>query len=398
MTPSQPDLSIASCVLVTLDPADPHIPRFLGRTTAQRQVEFAAACGCREAIVLGGGGTAEAIATRHLAEDLGLTVREVSGPHALARAGLVGERLLVLQPDLLPDPTALPTGAGQAGGCVITLAAGPGVEAGHERIDLARAWAGALVLPGALLPRLLDLPEDAEAAPALLRIALQAGLPEVPLAVAHLADGRWFLARTPADGRLAEEKWLARHMAPARGDPLSRQFVQAILRKAGGQLLEKRWVQPLVWTLALALPLIGVTLCYLGSAAPGFASLALAAPVLEAALGLGHLQRARAGQFTRQVSGLRHLRTLLDAALLAAGVLSVSGTVLERIFTPLVLLASLYGAAADGPDRLTRWRDRGLAAATVALGGAALSAQAGLMLAALAVLALNLLQMHGRKG
>ena len=399
MTKINPDTSnpaIASCVLLSLTTTGFERARFLGRSTMQRQVEFAAACGCVEVILLGGGGSAEAIATRHLAEELGLAVREVSGPHGLARAGLVGERLLVLQADLLPDPSALPAGAGLAAGGILTLSAGPGVEAGYERIDLARAWVGLLVLPGALLTRLLDLPEDSEAAPALLRIGLQAGLPDCAMAQRHLSDGSWCLARTVEDGRLAEEKWLARHLVAASGDPVSRQLAQGLLRRAGGRLLDRPWIYPAAMGVALALPLAGVALSYWGRAVPGFLALAVAAPLLEAGLGLGQLQRARSGHFGRADSKLGDLRKGFDLAMLAAGVLAVSGTWLERGFAPLVLLAALYAVPPHGPARLTRWRDRGLAAAAVAIGAAALSAQAGLMLAALALLALNLLQMQRR--
>lgn len=385
-------------MLVSIEASLAEGARFLGRSTAQRQVEFAAACGCREAILLGAGGSAEAIATRHLAEELGLAVREVSGPHDLARAGLVGQRLLVLQADLLPDPSALPIGTDVPTGCVVTVLAGPGVEAGYERIDLGRAWAGLIVLPGALLPRLLDLPEDAEAAAALLRIGLQAGLPDRALALDHLADGSWCLAHTSEDGRLAEEKWLSRHLLADIGEPLSRQFAHIVLRKLGGRLLDARWMRPLALGLALALPLLGVALCTLGHAAAGFLAIALAAPMLEAALGLGHLHRARAGHFGLADGPLGHLRKVQDLAMLMAGFLAVSGTLLERSFAPLVLLAALYSGPKQAPVKLTRWRDRGLVALTVALGAAALSAQAGLMLVTLAVLALNLAQIYRSAG
>jgi hypothetical protein len=398
VTAIDPEDFIASCVLVSLTASGAEQAHFLGRTTAERQVEFAAACGCTTVILLGGGGSPEAIATRHLAEGLGLSVREVSGPHALARAGLAGERLLVLQGDLLPDPTALPTGSDIGSAHILTLAAGPGVEAGFERIDLSRAWAGLLVLPGALLARLLDLPEDAEAASALLRIGLQAGLAERQLALAHLDDGTWCLASDLSQGNLAEEKWLARHLTPAGGDPLSRQLAQVLLRHLGGAMLDRPWARPLALGLALMLPLAGIALCQWGQAALGFLVLALTAPLLELALGLGRLQRARAGHFGGADSKLAHLRKALDLALLVAGVLAVSGTLLERSFAPLVLLAAFHGVSPKGPPRLTRWRDRGLAAALVAVGAVALSPQAGLMLAALAMLALNLLQTQRRGG
>lgn len=386
-------------MLISLSPSasGADAPRFLGRSTAERQVEFAAACGCREVITLGEGGTAAATATRHLAESLGLAYRELSGPHALARGGLAGERLLVLQAELLPDPAAWPADANVGASVILTLAAGLGVEAGYQRIDLARAWAGALVLPGALLPRLLDLPDDTEAASALLRIALQAGLPERPLALPHLSDGSWCLATSPEDGRLAEEKWLTRQMAPSSADPLSRQLANGLLRRTGGAMLERSWLHPLALGTALLLPLAGIALCNLGQAAGGFLVLALAAPVLEVALGLGRLKRARAGYFGA-ADKLGHVRKALDLALVIAGVLAVSGTWLERGFAPLVLVAVFYAVPPQGSSRLTRWRDRGLAAALVAAGALALSAQAGLMLAVLAILSLNLAQIRNPSG
>lgn len=394
MTDREP---LASSALVTLRAEEPDadVPRMLGRTAAERQVEFAAACGCGDVIVVGAMGSPQAIALGHLAESLGLRFREVGGPHQLGRAGLAGERLLVLQPDLLPDPAAWPRGGtgmeDDQRGMVLTLPAGPGVEAGFERIDLARAWGGALVLPGALLPRLLDLPDDVEPASALLRIALQAGLPERSLDLAALADGRWSLPGDAAQARVAQSRWLERQLAPAPDAPLSCKFAALLLRRAGGRFLERRETRPILIGAALALLPAAVLLCREAWDATGFALLALSVALLELGLGLGRLQQARRGVFTA-ASRLDWLRWLTDAAHLACGVIAIEGDRLEQVFAPLVLLAVFHLKPAHPVARWQVLRDRGLAALVIAVGAMLHSAQAGIMLAVLLLMSLALVQ------
>lgn len=387
------NVPLAASALVTIPAAHGEIaaPRMLGRSAAERQIEFAAACGCSEVIVLGGTGATEAIGLRHLAEGLRLKFREMSGPHALARAAQPGERLLVLQPGLLPDPSAWPRGADSERGIVLTLPAGAGVEAGFERIDLAHAWAGALVLPGALISRLLTLPDDIDASSALLRIALQAEVPLATLDVAALADASWCLPHGQAEARLAEEKWLERQIGDAPAAPLSHRLAAFVLRRAGGRLLERREAQPIALGLALILPLGAIALCRANMEIAGFLALAAASPLLELALGLGRLQQARRGAFV-VLEKLAPLRWLLDTALLVCGVLAIEGDMIERIFAPLVLLAAFHAGRAKPGGMSNIWRDRGLAAAIVAGGALVHSAQAGVMLAALALLALNIWQ------
>jgi hypothetical protein len=388
---------LASGVLVTLRAEAPgvEVPRMLGRTAAERQVEFAAACGCAEVIAVGDTASPEAFALRHLSETLGLRYREVGGPHELGRAGLAGERLLVLQPDLLPDPAAFPRGEAAHDdaqrGMVLTLPAGPGLEAGFERIDLGRAWGGALVLPGALLPRLLDLPDDVEPASALLRIALQAGLPERSLDLAALADGSWSLPADPEQARLAEDRWLDRQLAPSPEAPLSRKLSALVLRRAGGRFLERRETRPVLLGVALALMPAAALLCREAWDATGFLLLALSVVLLELGLGLGRLQQARRGAF---VTGgkLHRLRWLVDVALLASGVIAIEGDRLEQLFAPLVMLAAFHLKPAHPVARLLSLRDRGLIALVIAAGALLHSAQAGVMLAALLLMVLGILQ------
>src|SRR5690606_41211862 len=53
------------------------------------------------------------------------------------------DELLALAPGLLPEAADALEGLGKRKG-VLVLPAGPGVAAGFERLDLNRAWAGAL--------------------------------------------------------------------------------------------------------------------------------------------------------------------------------------------------------------------------------------------------------------
>src|SRR5690606_37403223 len=144
----------------------------------------------------------------------GARFQAIRDGHGLLGAVSAADELLVMAPGLVAeDAGALETLAGAKG--VLVLPAGPGVAAGFERIDLERAWAGALVLPGALVERLADLPADSEPAAALLRVALQAQVPERRMAETPLALGSWLMVGAKDDAARREREWLRRHMPAA---------------------------------------------------------------------------------------------------------------------------------------------------------------------------------------
>ncbi len=96
--------------------------------------------------------------------------------------------MLVQQPGLWPD-CHVAVGHLSADPIILVLPSGAGQQAGFERIDLDRAWAGVLTMPAILLQKLDNLPEDIAPAPALLRIALQNRLAETRLPVSLIDDG-----------------------------------------------------------------------------------------------------------------------------------------------------------------------------------------------------------------
>jgi hypothetical protein len=368
--------------------------RVLGRWLGEWQVDHAVDCGCTGLFILGGGGGAEAIATRLSAERQGLKVRDLATPHALAGAIAPGELLLVMQPQVLPSGLDW---AGEADhrGLLLSFAAAPGVEAGFERIDLARAWAGVMLVHGHAVHRLLELPEDVEAAPALLRVALQAGVPDRRLPDTMIANGDWPLLGRGVPVHLHEEKWLSRKFAAEAGsvDTLTARLCHWALLRWGASLPGKAAAVPAALAGGGVLTIGGVAAAWYGAGAAGFALLALAALALELAGSIAGLQRGR--EKVRLL--LPALRRVIDAGLLACGYLGVDGRWFRQLFPALVLV---LGLNLPGPGGKTRWwhaalADRALVAALMAAVALVTSPEVAMMLAASLLLTGKILPQRG---
>lgn len=392
-------LPINRQALICLPPApDEGAParHVLGRWLGEWQVDHAVDCGCTGLFILGGGGGggAEAIATRLSAEQQGLKVREIATPHALAGAVAPGDLLLVLQPQVLPSGLDWASGADHRG-LVLSFPAAPGVEAGFERIDLARAWAGVMLVPGNAVHRLLELPEDVEAAPALLRVALQHGVPDQRLPEAMIASGDWPLLGRGVPVRLHEEKWLSRRIfgAAGAGDNLTARLCHMLLRRWGASLPGKPAAIPAVLAGCSLFATGGVAMAWYGLGAAGFALLALASLALEMAGAIAGLQRGR--EKLRRL--LPALRRVIDVGLLACGYLGVEGRWFRQVFPALVLVLGLNLPVPGGPQRW--WQaalaDRALVSAIVAGVALVTSPEVALMLAATILLAAR---MAGSRG
>ena len=263
------------------------------------------------------------------------------------------------------------------------------MQAGFERIDLSRAWAGLLLMPGGMVQRLLELPEDVEAAPALLRIALQWGVPDWRMAEEAIADGTWTVLGRGVPVRAHEEKWLAQRLRPAAGEPFSRRLCHFALRKWGGSLPGRAAALPGSLAAAGVLVASAIALAWQQFGAAAFAVLALAALALEFALALAALQRRRGALIGR----LPWLRWVIDFAALGCGYVSVEGRWFRQLFPPLALVLGLNGTSRASPAWLASLHDRPLACALVAAVGAFAPVEVGLMLVSVLLLAANL----GRK-
>jgi hypothetical protein len=374
--------------LISLDNTDPSADaprRVLGRWLGQWQLDHALAAGASGLLILGGGGGAEAVDLRLRAEQTGLKVRQITTPHALAGAVAAGDLLLVLQPQLLPTHDGWQAAIGPAG-LIPTFPAATGVQAGFERIDLSRAWAGALAIPGHLLPRLLDLPEDVESGPALLRIALQAGVPEQRMGDDLLAGGAWIQLGRGVPVHLHEEKWLAQRIVPIAGEPVSRRLWGMALRRWGASLPGMpRATAGLIGGSGL-LALGGVALGWQGLGAWGFLAIAMAAFGLEGAAVVARLMGCN-DRLSRLVP---RLHWGVDLAVVACGFFAVEGRWFRRIFPPLVVALGFNLRGGNRPAWLESLHDRTLACFTVFAIGLIASVEVGLMLVAVLALVATL--------
>jgi len=276
--------------------------------------------------------------------------------------------------------------------CILVIPSGAGVQGGFERIDLDRAWAGALVLPGHLLSGLGALPYDVAPAPALLRIALQHRLPEMRLPAELLDTGQWSLLRSPEGAKMQERLWLSRKVGEARGTGLSQVLARKLLLFSDGALASVPRGFAAVLTGA-ALSLVGA----LGAAwysrpALAFGLLALAALLTELTL---RLARVRAVPFDRP-GKWPLMRYLLDLGLAGCGVLAIEGLWQRSLFAPLVLVAGLLLLDRRAlPSAAELLRDRGAAALTLAAMLLVLRPELAIMVLAVLELAANLAPQRG---
>jgi len=369
-----------------------------GKTLSRRQLDFALAAGCESVIALGDGASAEAFALRHAAEAGGARFQAVRDSHALLGAVRADDELLALAPGLLPEAPAVLEALGK-GRVVLVLPAGAGVAAGFERIDLDRAWAGALVVGGAQVERLAELPPDIEPASALVRIALQAHVKERRAPEDALADGSWAMLADEPAAAAAEQAWLLRHLPPARPWAVSKALAALATWPFAARLLAAGRSAVTLATAAAAVLAGAVVAAGYGPAPLGFALVALGAVLVQAALGVERLLRAPFAGLTRRMSQAAALPWLLDAALVACAFLAIDGEWLQRLFPPLVLLGALHALArANGPDWTALPLDRGVLAAFFAVAAGFGLAGPATMLAALALIALNVAQTRALRG
>jgi len=338
-------------------------PRVAGRSLILRQLDFARACGAERIIAHGNGVLEDATVLSDAARKAGVSFSVIASAHALIPLVGLEDSLLVLQPRILPE----------APEAIIALEAGPAVLAfpardmpgkPFERIDGDTYWAGALLMPGELIARLEELPEDADPPAALLRIALQEGVRRTRLDQRMLAEGLWGRLLPDSDHRKLGAARLQRAGSPIGGlaQLPSARLAALALRYCADFLLAHRHLAPVLLLLALITICAGPVAALFGLAAPAFAAIAGGGLLLELAFGL---QRIALPAF--QSSTLpRRLRYLPDLAILITGILAIEGTWYHRLFPPIVLCMALIAIG-----RNDVWRsivsDRVLGTALVAL-------------------------------
>lgn len=353
-----------------------------GRSLALHQLEFSLAAGCELVILLGNGASDEALTLRHAAERAGAKFRALTNPRGLPALLAPSDDLLVLQSNLLPAARQVLTTLGKDQPRIFMLPGEVARPGGFERIDLGRAWAGAMLLPAGLTDSLHALDADFDTSSTLLRLALQYGVKDESLPATLLDSGEW-AAVTPERAEDLSRGWIARHIPAAPRFSPSKWFARAAVKLGAMRFARKEKSATVLAIVTALLTIGGVGLAAVGFAWAGFAAQAVAAVAAQATI---LSQRLRAAPFG--APGRVDLVALLpDLGLLACGVLALDGPWPQRVFPPLILFIGLRlipYSHEPGWQRLLR--DRGLIAALLALAAGLGFAGDAVMIAALAAL------------
>ena len=146
--------------------------RVAGATLAQHQLSLVLALDCQRLICLARGTSPELIALQHAAEDAGLQFSIATGPGQLSGLVTANDEIVVVSEGLFVDPSQAAPLLEERGPVVLVQPVEGALAAGYERIDLNRAGAGLMRVPGQLVERLRELPVDCDIVSSLTRIAL----------------------------------------------------------------------------------------------------------------------------------------------------------------------------------------------------------------------------------
>jgi hypothetical protein len=378
--------------------ADRGVTGLAGKSLARRQLDFALAAGAEQIILLGDGAAPEAIALRHIAENAGAKVLTIADGHGLLGAIRAADHLLVLAPGVLPDAPGVLEMLGK-GSSLLVVPAAQGVAAGFERIDLERAWAGALVVQGGLVERLAELAPDSDPAPALLRIALQARVAERCVPEALLADGSWAMLRSDADAAAAERAWMKRNLPEAPGNRPAGWLATLMLRMLATRLLQQQRAAALLAGAAAALLVAAVASSLSGWASAGFVLVALGVLGSELSAGVSRLVSAPFAPGKRGRAMAVALALAVDLALTTCAVLAIQQDWLHRLFPPLVLIGLLYALRPETwPGARALVGDRLLLSLLFGIAAVVGVAEAAVMALALLTIGLRAVQVSERRG
>lgn len=188
--------------------------RIGGQSVLSRQIDFALNAGCERIICLAQGLTPELVELQHHVENAGAVFHAMRTAINLSGLVSMADDILVMADGLVFDHTVSAENIGPHR-TILTLPADPAVNLGFERIDQDRAWAGMMVIAGALVEKLAELPDDVDTQSSLLRLALQSGTRCSALPAQVLSNQHWALVISAHAAEAYEHQWLAEHTRTA---------------------------------------------------------------------------------------------------------------------------------------------------------------------------------------
>ncbi|MGF7152972.1 hypothetical protein [Novosphingobium gossypii] len=291
------------------------------------------------------GTSPELIALQHDAEDAGLQFAIATSAGQLAGLVTAADELVVISEGLFADPeqaSALLEGRSPV---VVVQPVEGALAAGFERIDINRATAGLMRVPGALVERLHELPVDVDAVSALTRIALQSGIAmrEVP-AAARTGSG-WRMVRSEAEAYALEDEWMRARFAQEGPRTPGRTVARFAVLSFGSSLLHAGNASNVVSAAVLGAVAIAAGAGWFGFMWCAFAFLAIAWLLVEASRLLRATERHALGQACPAIPRADALVWLVDVGFAALILLDtprfMGEPVIAWLCTPVILLLLL---------------------------------------------------------
>ncbi|WP_144095062.1 hypothetical protein [Croceicoccus sediminis] len=346
-----------------------------GEAVVERQLELAEATGAQRILLLADRRTVGLDDVVARASEMKLEARVIADAPALCSEVTAADELVVFGDALLADPVLAVPLLNQSG--IATLPVEAGLEAGFERIDAELAWAGLLVIPGALAERLRQLPRDCDVASSLLRIALMAGVTQRSVEPQALQDRRWVIVRSESEGQAIEAHRLRLSLSEARGRTPGAKIAGLVVGKFGNRLFEADRSAILVWWAAILPAAAAVAFAGFAMFAAAFFAIAVTWLVVRGAIILDKAERQGRIDAAMPDSRPVYVHLAIDILLLVVLALSLTGGIegerlgalgpwfVATVFVCLVRLgAVLFPVAHARPffeDRMTHCLVLGLA-------------------------------------
>jgi len=337
-----------------------------GISVARLQLGIALALKCDRIVCLAAALEPEIVAMQHAAEAAGAQFHLISAPRQLVGLVTASDEVIVLGDGLFVSAAEV-VALLEQGQAVLVQPIEQGLAAGFERIDLNHAAAGAMRIPGRLVERIADLPSDCDAASALQRIALQAGIRQRSIPAPLDAGLFWMLIRSEDEAHAVEPLWIRRRTRDDESRSPSRFLALMAVRGFGPALLHAGSGPGAAVIAAAFLALLGAGAGWLGWIATAFVLLAGGWILREIAVLLARIE-ADPLAVPRRLDSKLVYGWLLDAVMvLVAGwslPVSAGAGPGDRFFAPFMLTGLLRLMPRIGSGRIAAWMgDRALLAA-----------------------------------
>ena len=197
-------------------------------------------------------------------------------------------------------------------------------------------------IPGHLVERLAEMPDDCDVFSSLLRAALQARMSQRMLPGEVYESGRWSLVRSEAEAHVVEMAWIRLHSLRSGVASPTGGLARHAVRRFGPAMLHAGSNGGVLAIAALVLAMLGFVGSWFGLPAIGFAACGLSWVLFATSAMLGRIERDSLHLPHRTIDREAVFGWVMDgilAMLMASTISPISGQPwMARLFAPLILL------------------------------------------------------------